>query len=358
MVKLAMTRFSQVLLLISSFLLLLVYFFPLWSIHLQAPQYPEGMGLKIGISSIFGMKQYDLQNINRLNHYIGMKEIQPESIPELQFMPWLIAFLIVSGLAITALNKSSLLLIWLLLFGLLAVAGLIDFYNWMYDYGHNLNPEAPIKIPGMSYQPPLIGHKQLLNIHATSFPSTGGWAVFIALVLGVFAYISDYQARKKLKLHSQRNSSFTRLTILPLFMFFLGLLSCSRQPVPIRFGLDECEYCRMLISEPRFASELITDKGKVFTFDSIECLAAFSLQLQGMHAKQNSYWVSDYSVPERFLSAESSIFIESAKIKSPMGLNLLAVSGEEKLPPLLADTGGRMLTWVEVLELVKESWLE
>jgi copper chaperone NosL len=61
----------------------------------------------------------------------------------------------------------------------LGIAGLIDFYMWGYDYGHNLNPRAPIKVPGMSYQPPLIGCKQLLNINACSWPHSV--SIFICL---------------------------------------------------------------------------------------------------------------------------------------------------------------------------------
>ena len=60
------------------------------------------------------------------------------------------------------------------------VGALVDFYLWGYDYGHNLNPEAPIKIEGMSYQPPLIGTKQLLNFTAFSGPDIGGW-IFIGI---------------------------------------------------------------------------------------------------------------------------------------------------------------------------------
>ena len=63
------------------------------------------------------------------------------------------------------------------------VAGLADFYKWSYDYGHNLSPEAILKIPGMTYQPPLIGSKQLLNFHATSWPASGGWVLIAAVTL-------------------------------------------------------------------------------------------------------------------------------------------------------------------------------
>ena len=67
-------------------------------------------------------------------------------------------------------------------------AGLYDYWRWGYDYGHNLDARtAIIKIPGMTYQPPLIGSKQLLNFTATSWPASGGWALVIASGLVAFA---------------------------------------------------------------------------------------------------------------------------------------------------------------------------
>ena len=71
---------------------------------------------------------------------------------------------------------------------LLGVVGMIDFYKWEYDYGHNLNPDAPIKVPGMHYQPPLIGKKELLNISAYSLPSVS--AYLLGLVLGLSGYLA------------------------------------------------------------------------------------------------------------------------------------------------------------------------
>jgi hypothetical protein len=150
-----------------------LYFFPIWSIALEAPQFPEGLGLNIRIDSIEGKEPQDLQNINTLNHYIGMKSINPESIPELTYIPFIVGFLIVSGFLIALFGNKTWVAGWLVVFILLAVAGLVDFYLWEYDYGHNLDPNAPITIPGMSYQPPLIGSKQLLNIRAVSLPHIG-----------------------------------------------------------------------------------------------------------------------------------------------------------------------------------------
>ena len=180
-----MTRSSRILLAAASLSLALVFLFPLWHIGLQAPQYPEGLGLYIAVNRITGEKPQDLDSINNLNHYIGMKVITPEDFPELRYMPWLVAGLIGAGLAAAASGRRFLLHTWVALFAIGAAAGLIDFYRWGYDYGHNLAADAIIKIPGMSYQPPLIGSRQLLNFYATSWPAAGGWAAIVALLVGV-----------------------------------------------------------------------------------------------------------------------------------------------------------------------------
>jgi copper chaperone NosL len=182
-----MNRKSQIVFLIAAGALILVYFFPIWSIQLQAPQYPEGIGMLIWAHDITGKNAHDLGNINRLNHYIGMKEIHPQSIPELKIIPPLIGFLIVFGLVGAILKKRLLLYIWLALFLILLLAGMVDFYLWGYDYGHDLNPMAPIKVPGMVYQPPLIGSKQLLNMQATSLPHIGAWVMVFSITLGFMA---------------------------------------------------------------------------------------------------------------------------------------------------------------------------
>ena len=147
--------------------------------------------MRIWLNEISGLKPNDLQSINGLNHYIGMKEIVPDAIPELKIMPYVIIFMIVLGLLNAYLKNKKLIYVWLILFIALGTVGLYDFYMWAYDYGHNLNPNAPIKVPGMTYQPPIIGSKQLLNINAVSLPSTGAIIIFISIFMNAMALYLD-----------------------------------------------------------------------------------------------------------------------------------------------------------------------
>jgi copper chaperone NosL len=173
---------NKLLFALAALLLIPLYFMPFWTISMKAPQYPQGIGMYIYINDVQGHNRHDIQSINILNHYIGMQEINVDEIPEIRIMPWIFAFMIAAGIIGALTGSRTFMLSWLILFVLLAIAGIVDYYLWGYEYGHNLSPDAPIKVPGMSYQPPLIGSKQLLNITAWSLPYWG--SLFIALSMG------------------------------------------------------------------------------------------------------------------------------------------------------------------------------
>ncbi len=158
---------------------------PLWGIRLYAPQYPEGISMYIWINRITG--QLDL--VNGLNHYIGMKAIDPAGIPELRWMPAVLLVMSAWAFLVALLPRRLLALSWVGTYSVLGLVGLVDFYLWEYDYGHNLDPTAPIKIPGMSYQPPLIGVKELLNFTAVSFPHVGAVALVVAALCGIVGVV-------------------------------------------------------------------------------------------------------------------------------------------------------------------------
>jgi nitrous oxidase accessory protein len=182
-----MPKLSRWLLVVASLLLSAMYVTPLWRIHLIAPQYPEGLGMLIKLNTVTGEKEFDLKSINALNHYIGMKPIDGDAIPEMRFMPWIVLALAVSGLAAAAVGRRRGLVIWLVAFGMVGAAGMADMWRWGYDYGHNLQADAIIQVPGMSYQPPLLGSKQLLNFRATSWPASGGIIACLSFLLGALA---------------------------------------------------------------------------------------------------------------------------------------------------------------------------
>jgi len=190
-----MLKLPRLLLALAAVLALAALPLPLWRIRLVAPQYPEGLGMVITAHTVRGASEQDLGNINGLNHYIGMKVIEPAAIPELSVMPWCVVGLAAFAAMAAMAGRRRLAIGWLVGFASLGIAGLWDFWRWEYSYGHDLDLEhAIIKIPGMSYQPPLIGSKQLLNFVATSWPGAGALLLGIAFALGVVAVVLPWRS--------------------------------------------------------------------------------------------------------------------------------------------------------------------
>jgi len=188
-----MSKLSRVLVAMAGLVLLLLYVAPMWRIDLGAPQYPEGMGMRIWVHQIQGARPNDLQNINGLNHYIGMAPIHPDEIAELRFMPWIVAGLIGGALLVAVLGRRPLLYGFTALYCAVAAAGLYDFWRWEYDYGHNLDPTAAIRMPGASYQPPLLGARKIMNFTAASWPDVGGIAAFVSLGLVLLVVVLEWR---------------------------------------------------------------------------------------------------------------------------------------------------------------------
>jgi copper chaperone NosL len=78
----------------SALLMISAYFVPLWQILMWAPQYPEGLEMKIWINNLSG----DVKIISALNHYIGMKHIEVSMFPEFKYMVYIVGFIIAFGL--------------------------------------------------------------------------------------------------------------------------------------------------------------------------------------------------------------------------------------------------------------------
>jgi len=191
-----MTTLMKVVTILCSLMMLAVLFFPIWKIELTAPQYPEGLVLKIWVDKLAG----NVDVINGLNHYIGMRHLHTEDFLEFTILPYIVKGFAALGLIVLFLNRKKYFNAWFFLFVFICVVSMADFYRWEYDYGHELNPDAPIKVPGMAYQPPLIGYKKLLNFGAYSIPDTGGWLfIGIGVILLVTWYIG-FRSNKNQKI--------------------------------------------------------------------------------------------------------------------------------------------------------------
>ena len=369
-----MAKRSRILILVASLALGLMYVLPVWTIDLEAPQYPEGLGMVIQINTIEGKKRHDLANINNLNHYIGMKEIVPESIPELRIMPIVVAVLMVLGALTALLGRRRVLYAWTTLLVVVSLAGLADFWKWEYDYGHNLNDEiAIIKIPGMSYQPPLIGSREILNFTAHSWPGAGGWAAILAVATAVLLSGAE-RRRAKAERDAERAASTEGVddtealddTEAPddkplrpataLAVLAVALVACAEpEPRPLIAGVDGCAECLMVVDASGHGGELVTTTGKVYTFDSVECLTNYVLTYRGEEVA-HSLWVTDFSSPEELVRAEDAFYLVSETLGSPMGLGITAFAREQDRNGAVHSFGGDPVSWTGVQALVEKAW--
>lgn len=307
-----MNRGSRLLLVAAAVALLVAIVLPLWEVRLVAPQYPEGLGLRIMSHTVRGLGTNDLHSINVLNHYIGMQAIVPESIPELRFMPWLIAAMGAWLLGIAGRGGRRQLLVWLVVLGVAGLVGLWDFWRWEYNYGHNLDLEnAVIVVPGMSYQPPLIGRKQLLNFTAVTWPGAGAMLIGLA---GLMVAMVWWRSGRRASTAARRAAS----------ALLIGTAACAGGVPKVALDLDVCHYCHMIISDDRHAAAAITSTGRTVRFDSVDCLAGWVL---GQEQAPRSVWVTDIAKPGALIAVAEARFVRDAG--SPMGRGWSAVAAQD-----------------------------
>jgi copper chaperone NosL len=332
---------SRIIVAVASLSLIATYFLPLWRIDLYAPQYPEGLMMNIWLNDIKG----EIDIINGLNHYIGMRKINVEMFPEFQFLVYIVAFYILLGLVVAIIGKRKLLFWYLVFTAFGALFALYDFFRWGYEYGHNLDPAAPIKVPGLSYQPPIIGHKRMLNFDAYSFPDIGGWIIIGAAGIAFLVWFYEWYRNHKKKL---KFSSAIAITMTTLFLF-----SCSVKPEPFKYGMDVCHTCKMGVADKKFGAELITKKGKVFKFDDIGCMVRF-MKSGAVEQKETAQTVViNYEKKDDFLDVNNVVFAVSEEIKSPMNFNAAAFQNKEAADKFLTGKNGKILRWNEIYNKIE-----
>lgn len=333
---------SRIIIAIASLALIATFFLPVWFIFLIAPQYPEGLTMNIWLNKITG--QVDI--INGLNHYIGMKHIKAEMFPEFQYMTYIVAFFILLGLGVAITGKRRLLFAYLVLTVIGGAAAMYDFYKWGYDYGHNLDPKAAIQVPGLSYQPPLFGHKTLLNFDAYSYPDIGGWVVIG--VGSIFFFVWAFEWYKNRKKRTTTNLSIKKTIPAIAAIVLISLNSCTTKPQPFAYGKDICDECSMTIMEPKFGGEILTKKGKIYKFDDAHCMVSFLKKGKVKEAGIAQTVFIDYENDKNFLDVKSSWFVVSDQLKSPMNGNAASFSSKPAAEQKAKELNGTVKTWDEV----------
>jgi hypothetical protein len=150
----------------------------LWTVHFMAPQYPKGLELHVYSYTISGGNAgQDVQEINVLNHYVGMRPLDPADFAELDLIPFAIGALALLALRAAAIGDVRSLLDLAVLTGYFGLFSLGRFAYALYVYGHDLDPKAPIEMQG--FMPPLLGSREIANFTVASFPAAGTFLIAI-----------------------------------------------------------------------------------------------------------------------------------------------------------------------------------
>ena len=338
-----LTITSRILAAFASGALVAVFFLPVWRIDLFAPQYPEGLTMYIWINKISG--QVDI--INGLNHYIGMKHIEASMFPEFKFLPYVVGFFMLLGMMVAISGKRRFLFYYIMLTGIGGVLAMVDFYKWGYDYGHHLDPTAPVQVPGLTYQPPLFGHKRLLNFDAYSFPDVGGWIVIAAGALAFGVWFAEWYHQHKL---SKQLKSVPKVSIAAASLLLFSITSCSNKPQPFNYGKDVCDHCKMTIIDPKFGGEIITKKGKVYKFDDAICMVDFLKNGDLKEDDVSQKLVINFQKQNEFVAVNSAYFLVSPDLKTPMGGNAGAFTSQQEAEQTKATFNGDILNWTSLID--------
>lgn len=335
----AIKNLTRILLVIGAIALLAVVKVPMWRIDLNAPQYPEGLKLFIYPNHLGG----NVDIINGLNHYIGMKHLRTEDFFEFTILPWIIIGFAVLLILTAVTGKRWMLTSVFVLFVIFGIVAMIDFWRWEYNYGHNLNPDAPIIVPGMAYQPPLIGFKQLLNFGAYSIPALGGYLFIGVGILLLALNILEYKIKRRFK------AIVNKPAIAAALATAVFLSSCNASTSPIVLGKDNCSYCKMPFGNARFGAELISSKGKIYKFDDAHCLKSFMSE-SGKPTNNAKIYFVDFSGNHSFIEAQKALYLKSEALRTPMNGNIAAFQSEDSIQAAKQKFGGTSLTWNEIIQ--------
>lgn len=159
----------------AALLLLVASFLPVWTMTLKAPQYPAGLNV-----TAYGTRmQGDLPEVNALNHYIGISAIEPADVLEFKLFPFAMgAFIVLVVAGALFLRNRRLRVALMVAVWAVPVAMLVDMQWWLYNYGHNINPTAPLKIP--EFTPKVLGSTTVMNFSSETMVASGFWVMIAA----------------------------------------------------------------------------------------------------------------------------------------------------------------------------------
>lgn len=177
---------SRVLIVAATLAILPSIVLPTWTITLKAPQYPEGLELVIYPNTVGG----DVREVNLLNHYIGMHEIDANEFPEFRFIPFFILRFLGFALLTALIGRMPIAALGWMDFVLFGVVMLYTMQHWLFEYGQNLSPTAPLRVD--PFTPNLIGSTMIGQFSVSSWPAAGAILMAVAGLIGPIVVLYEW----------------------------------------------------------------------------------------------------------------------------------------------------------------------
>lgn len=172
-------------------LLLISIFLPYWRMTLHAPQYPGGLQIQLYVNQVTG----DVDEIDGLNHYIGMRSMKDAAPLERS-----LSIIIIAGIVLLAVGAiyihSPVAAFFSFPAFLFPAIFLGDLYFWMRNFGLNLDPKAPLSSSIKPFVPPILGTGMV-----GQFKTVAVWDIglYLALLASLLIVIGLYYHRKAYK---------------------------------------------------------------------------------------------------------------------------------------------------------------
>lgn len=139
-----------------------------------------------------------------------------------------------------------------------------------------------------------------------------------------------------------------KLQIILSFAFLVFVSACStKNPEPIKLNIDNCDHCKMTVTDLKFATELITDKGRIYKFDDLKCMVKYN---EENSLKNALYFVPDHNSPENLIRAEKAIYVKGENVRTPMNGFIATFAAQDEASSFATQNGADIITWKEVIE--------
>ena len=172
-------------------LLMVSLFLPYWVLNLKAPQFPKGLQVRAYVNRLVG----DVGELEGLNHYVGLGSFEDAAVFEKSVA--VLAVLVLVGLLVAALLIHTRWVVLLVLPALLfPVMFIADLQFWLWNFGHNLDPRAPLAAAVGEFTPPIFGPAEIAQFDTVALPGPGLVLAFIAsgmVAVGLYFHRKAYK---------------------------------------------------------------------------------------------------------------------------------------------------------------------